>query len=265
LGTSKWTYQKTMRKESRKNVWQVAEHRGRIAYFKYPQNEFRRFRLMIANEYVSIFLAAWLGFPVAVLTPATVQGPRGNRVTGYISKQVSAREVITWKTLSAQSKLDPLACVNRIRQLLQAVVFDVWILNKDRTDVNLILHRDDPRGNYDWYLIDFGSALLGSPHNSPFARVKKMAHPQLKKRLRMPSGLPVQLLQHRQCLWEMIDKIERMPTKAIDKAIRNIPRGLIRAKEKRTLKRLLVYRKRRIRAIMTDVLRQLDRTGHALI
>ncbi|WP_134687155.1 HipA family kinase [Brevibacillus migulae] len=186
MGRALWRFQFPMTKESRKKVWRVRDRKGNIAYFKFRLQKpwFKRDKSMIANEFIAISLARKLGLPVARLSRAIIKGRSKRPVKGYISRQVNANEVITWKKACDDVKANPQRYINDTHLLARTIVFDVWILNKDRTDVNLILYRDYPWEKYSWYLIDFGSSLLGSRSNSTYKRIKKRRHPQLRKPLR---------------------------------------------------------------------------------
>ncbi|QRG69666.1 HipA family kinase [Brevibacillus choshinensis] len=254
----RWVYKKTMTKETRKQVWEVKDKAGNIGYFKYPNHKFYKHRRMIANEYIAISLAKNLGFPVAKLVPGTAKGPNKRKVRGYISPCVNAREVITWKRASEEVKQQPAMHVNDVKLLTQVIVFDVWILNKDRTSVNLILYRDHPGEKYNWYLIDHGSALLGSHRNTPFDRVRGIKHPQLNKSIRIPSGMKSLVLQDGKAVEEMVKKVKALPVSVIKRAIKSVPKRLLTKTNQRTIRKILRYRRDRIDRIMRDILAQLD-------
>ncbi|MEJ8545335.1 hypothetical protein Q3F21_08540 [Brevibacillus borstelensis] len=221
---------------------------------------------MIMNEYLAISLAKSLGLPVAKFKPAIVLGPDRKKVKGYISRRVDAKEVITWQRAKKEVQRCPELFVNDIELLAQVIVFDAWILNKDRTSVNLVLYRDSPEEKYNWYLIDHGSALLGSPNNSPFARVKGIKHPQLKKRMRIPSGMQKLVLRNRPAVDEMVKRIQGLPASEINRAISTVPKQLALTKRKKeVLRTLLQYRQKCIDMIMLDILEPIKRNKLGLL
>jgi hypothetical protein len=265
----RWKYAGRMKRETRKKVWKVRDKRGNIGFFKYPYKrtkKSRKHRQMLVNEYLAISLAKSLGFPVANFKPAMVSGPDRRKVRGYISRRVNAKEVITWERAKKEVKYCPEWFVNDIKRLAQVIVFDAWILNKDRTSVNLVLYRDSTKEKYNWYLIDHGSALLGSPTNSPFARVKGFKHPQLKKSMRIPTGMKKVVLSNRSAVDEMVNRIQGLPESEITRAIDTVPKQLALTKRKKEfLRRLLQYRQKCIDLIMLDILDQIKQNKPGLL
>jgi hypothetical protein len=233
-------------------VWIVEDQDGRRGYFKFATKRQWFFSgPMIANEFIAAALARKLGFPVASLEIADVRGPDGKKSKGIVSKAKKAAEVIRWKDAAPEVKRHPEKYVNRTGLLSQLVVFDAWIANIDRsTGKNLILYREHSGEKYNWYLIDHGLALYGSPNkwryygkwNSPTWR-------RLWRHYHVPKGL-LQLQSSAQRLEPMIAKIESLSRSEIDAAIRCAPKGFLREKERQFIRRLLRYRQRRLRKII---------------
>lgn len=225
---------------------------GRRGYFKFATKKQRYYSgPLIANEMISAALAEMLGFPVASLELATVVGPDRKRRNGIVSISEAANEVITWKEADKKVHQRAEDHVKDIELLSTLVVFDAWITNTDRaTGKNLILYRDHEEDKYSWYLIDHGLALYGSPRkwrirgdwkSSVWDKVWIFYH--------VPRGL-LRLQSSFETLEPMIAKIESLPEAKIEEALNCVPKEYLTEKERRFIKRLLLYRQERLQKII---------------
>ncbi|KQL44708.1 hypothetical protein AN963_25405 [Brevibacillus choshinensis] len=261
-----WKYKKAVKNISRKRIWLVRNKKGATGYFKCPQrHRMNKYRLMVANEYIAASLARLLGLPVAKLSQATVRGPKKEKMRGMVSIRIPAAEVITWKQADKMVHLAPEKHVNHSELLAQVVVFDTWILNPDRTSVNIILYRNSLMEKYNWYLIDHGSALFGSPSKSPLFNRVKAKHPQLNKCIRLSNGIKPLIIRNKAAVADMIQKIESLTESDIKRAIKRVPKFHLTKAKKRFIKKLLLFRKRKLGKIMADILDRLNNNFRAVL
>lgn len=218
---------------------------------------------MVANEYIAARLARMLGLPVAALKEIQVKGPRRKKMRGMVSIKANAKEVIPWKKakFSSYSLLE--REVHEMNLLVQMLVFDAWILNLDRTNRNLILYRNRSDELYNWYLIDHGIALFGSPvkwkrswarkkYKTPGAYEKTLHRRKCRKflSLRVPKGLKAYAMKHRSATDHMISRISRLSRQEIDRSIRTVPKGYLKPSEKAFVRSMLLKRQKHIRQIV---------------
>lgn len=163
--------------------------------------------------------------------------------------------MITWQEASAEVKENPKDHIEQYDMLRVLVVFDAWIANIDRASgKNLVLYRNAPVEKYKWYLIDHGHTLYGSPRKWKQWKWNAPIWDKLWVYYHVPQGL-LKIQNSRRVLEPMIRKIESFPTSKIDAALKAVPNGHLRKKERKFIKRLLVYRKRKLRTIMMNWLR----------
>ncbi|HEU4964000.1 MAG TPA: HipA family kinase [Bacilli bacterium] len=232
-------------------VWVVENQYGRRGYFKFARADQWFFSgPMIANEYISAALAQKLGFPTADLEQAKVEGPDGVEQQGIVSLALPALEVITWREANAAVHKHPEKHVHNLERLAQLVVFDAWIANIDRaTGKNLVLHRDKPDEKYNWYLIDHGHCLYGSPRKWKRGQWDTKIWEQLWRYYNVPKGL-LRLQSHYDILLPMIRKIEALNESDIEMAMQTVPKSHLKEKERRFIKRLLLHRQKQLRKII---------------
>jgi hypothetical protein len=205
---------------------------------------------MIANEFIASALARRLGFPVSELEMAEIAGPGGVLQRGMVSCAAAAKEIITWKEAGKRVYLNPAKYVKRINQLRSLIVFDAWITNIDRAaGKNLILFNNGTGEKYDWYLIDHGHALYGSPRkwkrggwNAPIWQKIWCFYHTPKGLLRQQSSWAV--------LEPMVRQIERLTEADIEAALDHAPQGYLSIDKRRFIKRLLITRKKQLRGMI---------------
>ncbi|WCK56388.1 hypothetical protein PP175_10980 [Aneurinibacillus sp. Ricciae_BoGa-3] len=249
----RWKLVKAWKSKRQGQVWIVKNKEGTRGYFKFTTRKQWYFSgPMIANEWIAASLANRLGFPVAQLTTASVRGPDGVIRRGVVSVEVPAQEVITWREADEKVHCAPEQYLNHIEKLCTLVVFDAWIANIDRAlGKNLILYRDHPDEKYNWYLIDHGHALYGSPRKWKRGAWNSLLWQQLWRFYHVPNGL-LRIQSSFSALEPMIRKIESLRSSEIDAALKNVPRGYLRHKESLFIKRLLLHRQKRIRKIIIN-------------
>lgn len=225
-----------------------ADTRG---YFKFATKEQWYFAgPMIANEIIAAALAKRLGFPVCELEMAIVWGPTGIPQEGIVSLQVDAEEVITWREADPAVKLAPEQHIEQFDLLAQMVVFDAWIANIDRAKgKNLILYRNAPDEPYKWYLIDHGLTLYGSPRKWKRGPWNSPLWEQIWRFYNVPQGL-LAAQSDKARLEPMIQKIENLRVSDIDAAVRSAPRRHLQLRDRQFIKRLLLYRQKRLRTMI---------------
>lgn len=261
----KWRYRKRLRKKYGRLIWKVKNRKGRKGFFKstvhrYPR---RNYRLLVANEYIAAHLAKSLGLPVARVIQAHVRGPRGRIRRGLISMQVKGGQVIPWKKAKKKLLKKPHKYVKQAKKLARLVAFDAWILNPDRSDHNLILHKKKSGKKYKWYGIDHGISLFGNPTKWNLRRAKKKfsckkaykfcLHSGDKKKQRIPRGLKRFTRDNRKQLGKMVKKIQAMPKGKLKKAIRRVPKGLLTKAEKKFIQKVLLCRRKHLKKALKRV------------
>lgn len=246
-----WKLKKAWKAKRQGQVWVVQNRAGHRGYFKFATKKQWYFSgPMIANEYIAAALAKKVGIPIAALEMATVAGPGGVLRKGIVSKEVQAKEIKTWKEAGSAVYRNAGKVMNQTDLLQGLVVFDAWIANIDRASgKNLIIYRNSPAEKYNWYLIDHGHTLYGSPRkwkrgawNAPIWRKLWLFYHVPKGLLTIQSSLDR--------LEPMIQKIESLTESDIDAAIRSVPKGYLREKERIFIRRLLLYRQKWLRRII---------------
>ncbi|NGQ94676.1 hypothetical protein G3578_05705 [Brevibacillus sp. SYP-B805] len=226
----------------------MEDQRGREAYFRFTRKKRpKQYRLAVACEYIARALANRLGLPAAKVRTAVLKGKRGKNVYGIVSWKMPAREVVTWRMAGENVHANPEKYVNQFELLRQVVVFDTWIANADRAAGNLILYRNAPTDKYSWYLIDHEKAFYGALGLRTHGRNRHLPK-QTHFRCKVPKGLAVHLKAEH--FAPMIQKIRNLPVSAIDMAMRSVPRGCLKQREKRILRRFLLHR----RNILVDLM-----------
>lgn len=246
-----WTVKREWKHKLQGQVWIVQDGRGRIGYFKYATpHQWYYSGPLIANEFISATLARRVGLPVARLESATVKGADGVYHKGLVSIPVKAKFILTWCDVREQVRCHPELHVQQLKQLRGLVAFDAWIGNVDRgTGKNLVLYRDRPSEKYKWYLIDHGNALW-APRRLKIGAYRSPIWDDVWRYSHVPKGL-LRLQSSWRALEPMIRKIESLGERDIDLAIQSIPNGCLRDKESKLIKRMLLYRQKRLRMMMT--------------
>jgi hypothetical protein len=232
-------------------VWVVADDIENRGYFKFAfPNQWYYSGPLLANELIAADLAKLLGYPVAQLEEAIVLDQDANPQKGVVSLEVSAPQIVTWHDVNEEVVKNPEQYVNQIELLSTLVVFDAWIVNVDRASgKNLVLYRNHSSEKYHWYLIDHGLALYGSPrkwkrgdYDSPFWNKLWMYY-------HVPKGL-LRLQSSASRLEPMIGKIESLKESDIENVLSKVSQEYFRDEERYFIKRLLLYRQKRLRKIM---------------
>ena len=248
---NRWTLKKIFKNKLQGQVWVVENQFGRRGYFKFTTpKQWYYSGPMIADELIAAALAKELGLPVAQLELAIICGPNGVPQKGIVSVAMAARKVITWAEADKKVHENPKLYVNDADLLSTIVVFDAWIVNIDRAlGKNLILYRNNPTEKYDWYLIDHGHTLYDSPRKWKRGAWNSRFWDQLWRFHFVPKGF-LNLQFSLKKLEPMINKIETLPTSVIIRAIKKVPQGNLSPRERFFVRQLLLYRQKRIRAII---------------
>lgn len=249
----RWKLRKVWKEKRQGHVWIVTSNLGRQGYFKFAKAEHKYYSgTMIANEWIAAMLAEKLGFPVAELQLATIIGPDGVVQDGLVSVKVKASEIATWRSVDKNVRHKAERYVNHVELFRMVVVFDAWITNVDRAaGKNLVLYRNDAKANYDWYLIDHGLSLYGSPNkwrrhewNASYWQKLWMFHHVPEGMLRLQSSL--------QELEPMISRIEAMSDQEIDHVLAIGSRQLCDESERQFIRQLLISRRSQLRQMIQN-------------
>jgi len=248
-----WIFKESFLYKKQGSVWKVKATDGTAGYFKYvTPRQWYWSGPMVANELISAALARKLGFPVAELQETEIAMHRGSPVRGIVSMSARAWEVIPWADAGEHVFNDPESHVKDTDLLAALIVFDVWITNLDRfLGANLILYRNRPSEMYNWYLIDHGNCLYGSPRKWERGAWNDPLWDRITTSRYTPKGL-----EHLQTSWPklepMIEKIEALSVAEIDEALRSASHLILRNKERAFIRRLLLARQKRLRQMFTD-------------
>jgi hypothetical protein len=246
---SYWYFVKVIKEIPQGTVWLVEDSYGDRGYLKFArESDWYYSGPLIANEYISAYLANHLGFTVAPLELTSVRGPDGEKHKGVVSRQAIAHEVITWFEAGQCVKDHPEKYINQRKLLRQLVVFDTWIANLDRgLGRNLILARDSQNSKYDWYLIDHGNTLFGSPRKWRRGNWDSRIWYEVGRYCKVsPSLLHSSFVE----LEPMINKIEELREVEIEDALDNVPESFLSADVRAFTKRLLLNRQKKLRMII---------------
>lgn len=246
-----WIVDRVWKEKPQGDVWVVHDTTGQQGYFKIPGRDKYYGGTMIANELIAASLAVSLGFPVAELALATIRGPDGVERAGVVSLQRKARELVTWAQAKPWVRAAPRKHVCNLPKLREMLVFDTWILNTDRgTGKNTILYRDSDQEKYQWYLIDHGNTLYGSPYRWRHRRFDSPHWDQLWKYYTVPSGL-LKVQSRIESLEPMIRRIESLRLEEVEGFVDAVSSEYLPSYERGILLYLLASRKQKLRAIIT--------------
>ncbi|WP_052487347.1 HipA family kinase [Gordoniibacillus kamchatkensis] len=233
------------------SVWVVKDAGGSRGYFKFAVPEQWHYSgTMVANEIIAAELARKVGIPVVVLEHAELAGPDGVVRRGIVSREAAAREVITWKDASAEVRSRPGKYVKNLGKLRGLVVFDAWIMNMDRaTGKNLILYRNSPNEKYNWYLIDHGLTLYGSPYKWEKYPYGSEYWNQLWRYYHVPKGL-LRLQSSGVKLEPMLRKIEAVSKADIVSIVDGVPGQFLPVAQRDFIVTMLTDRQKELRGII---------------
>ncbi|MBU8714761.1 hypothetical protein KM924_19855 [Brevibacillus parabrevis] len=261
----RWRYRKRLRKRYGRLIWKVKSRKGRKGYFKSTvyRHHRKNYRSLVANEYIAAHLAKSLGVPVAKVMQAHVRGPNGRIKRGIISIKGKGSKVIHWKKVKKKWLKKTHKHIKGAKKLARLVAFDAWILNPDRSNRNLILHKKKSWKKYKWYGIDHGISLFGNPTKWNLRRARKKfsckkaykfcLHSGEKKKQRIPKGLKRFTRDNRKQLEKMVKKIQSLPKGKLKKAIRRVPKGLLTRAEKRFIEKVLLCRRKHLKKALKRI------------
>lgn len=248
---NEWIVDKLWKEKLQGDVWIVHNESGQRGYFKVPGRNPYYGGTMIANEIVAASLARILDFPVADVLVTKLRHPDGQEWAGVLSIQKEASELLTWQETSAAVKANPSLHVRNMQRLRELVVFDAWILNTDRgAGKNLILHRDSGEEKYDWYLIDHGNTLYGSPYRWRIAHWRSRHWDYLWRYSRVPQGL-LKEQSDIKLLTPMIKRIQTISTSTIRDVVGQVSPAFLPKYERRVMLWLLLRRQEKLYRVMS--------------
>lgn len=121
-----------------------------IAYFKYPSSP--DVGPIAANEFIASKLAEKLGLPINKTLFKEFEGVKGVLVNN------TPGEANIWRQYPFKKDIE--RTLHNAERLSRVVVFDVFILNTDRSPDNFVYTRLN-KGKYEFYLIDHAHSLHG--------------------------------------------------------------------------------------------------------
>jgi len=238
----RWRYIKEIsNKRMVGSVWFVQKGEGnelQDGFFKFTNETSYGFSGSVPiNEYMAYLLGKEIGLPLATIVPARI-----NQVEGVISlKKVKDRTLYNWAQM--WKKFDqPLEHVLQSDRLIKMFVFDVWIVNIDRNNRNILFYKSEQFDDlYDFYLIDHGLSLLGAfqwkrkSWDDPYwEKVASYKNKYMK-------GLPEFLLQNEEKLTTYAEEIQTISDRQITKLVDSV-RDLKKS-EKDMVRNFLIQRK----------------------
>ncbi|SDK72922.1 HipA domain-containing protein [Natronincola ferrireducens] len=233
-------------------VWVVSNENNQsiVGYFKHPTQTSIGFSgPLVANEYLSYLLGKELSLPMAETILAEI-----NTIQGIISlKKTQNKKLYNWNKIKNES--NPFAHILHSKELIKMFVFDVWIVNIDRNNRNIILYKTDDKDLYDYYLIDHGLSLLGAFtwkgkdwNNQYWDDVYKYNRRYLK-------GLPVFIVNHQDILYSYVQEVQALHDNRVEEIIEDLPFHLLTASHRDILKKFLIERKKHLHRIIENWLK----------
>ncbi|OEH86547.1 hypothetical protein BHU72_13135 [Desulfuribacillus stibiiarsenatis] len=248
----KWKFENVVAsKESVGTVWYVShvDPTNKRGYFKFPTAKSKKYSgPLSANEYIAYKLANLAKLPVATVELQTI-----NEQLGTVSIKHSANRLLNWTNLYSQfNSKNIFNHIYKPERLVKMFVFDIWILNIDRNNRNIILYRkalDDRSSSlnatniFNFYLIDHGLSLLGAIAWKKRAATSTYWNRVAKYNNRYLNGLPTYLLKHKSLLRKYANMLQKIPNDHVSKIIEDTPDTLLTSHEKSLLKKFLINRK----------------------
>ncbi|TPG90713.1 hypothetical protein EEL32_03535 [Brevibacillus laterosporus] len=223
-------------------VWQVRKGRDgnqQTGFFKYTnRNTAKKLGPVLAMELLSYRLARKLGISVAKIEVVTIQGKKG-----VISYKKGRGRLYNWEEFYQRKGPGAIYKLRFPERLIELFIFDIWIVNVDRHDENIIIF--PTRKAYDFYAIDHSMSLLGAftfrkmPwYSRQWEHVAVYNHHYLQ-------GLPHFIRSYNQ-VKPFIQKIQQLTPVVIKQTVRRIPPSLLTKEQKKQVERVLLRRQRNL-------------------
>ncbi|ERM19226.1 HipA family kinase [Brevibacillus halotolerans] len=223
-------------------VWQVRKGREgnrQIGFFKYMnRSTAKRLGPVLAMELLSYRLARKLGISVAKIEVVTIQGKRG-----IVSHKKRKGRLYSWEEFYRRKGPRAINELQSPERLIELFVFDIWIVNVDRHNENIIIFPTQKA--YDFYAIDHSMSLLGTftfrkiPwYSKQWEHVALYNHHYLR-------GLTHYIQEYSQ-VKPFIQKIQRLSPVLIKQTVRRIPGSLLSLTQKQQAERVLLNRQKNL-------------------
>ncbi|WP_054635615.1 hypothetical protein [Thalassobacillus sp. C254] len=174
--------------------------------------------------------------------------------SGVVSERIKRRRLYNWKDLNRRYS-NVFSKLEHPYLLLKMFIFDVWLVNIDRNNRNIILYRKKNSRKYKFYLIDHGLTGFGSftwKHvnwdSSYWEDIKRYNNHYL-------TGLRRYIKKHQKKLWSYVREIQSFPDLKVSQIITKIPSDLLTEHQKNILITFLVQRKHRLHTIIERFVR----------
>lgn len=262
---SRWRLVKRLSKKPHGHVWilqRVTENGVQRGYFKFRTRRQAFYGgPLVANELIGARLARELGLPVAELQCIKFRGRHG-----IVSIAVTAPWRRRWRELPRTIRENVHQHFVNPDGLFGMFVFDVFTYNIDRrSGKNLIVYRDRGESLLNWYLIDHGHALFGSPYK--WKRIGRWTDPvwdQIMPQYYLPRGLKSQITCFSQ-LEPWIEKCESLPDDTLRAIVSDVPAKFLPRRVADNILSILQYRRARLRRILRSWIHNLERQREQLV
>ena len=228
-------------------VWLVynKENPSITGFFKHDTNSSKKYSGNVAvNEYLAYLIGKELSLPVASLLQSEING-----IKGVISlKKVNQKILYNWNHI--KNKQNPFRKIINPDLLIKMFIFDIFIVNIDRNNRNIVLYKSDKKELYDFYLIDHGLSLLGAfkwKKKSPVAEYWDDVDHYNNRYLK---HLPNYLLRNKKMLMHYTKEIMTLDNDRITNLINEQPHDILDDRSKERLNEFLIKRKSNLNKIV---------------
>ena len=236
-----WSITEQWKCKPQGQVWRVADKNGRTGFFKFAfRRQWYYAGPLVGNEWIARRLATEAGLSSAQVEVAHIRHG-GAELFGIVSLPRQGARLLDWSCLSDAERIRAADSVHQMNRLVGTIAFDSWLTNIDRgSGRNVILYKDGDE-RYRWYLIDHAYALYGSPRKWEMHGATTQHWLDIWRFYHIPRGW--QKLATRGVLWEMAERIRRVPRSYIQDVIASVPDPSYSDRIKRDVSRMLLYRK----------------------
>ena len=153
----------------------------------------------------------------------------------------------------SKKKRNPFNHIEDALGLLKVFVFDVWIINIDRNNRNIILYKSKENSlRYNYYLIDHGLSLFGAftwKHQSWKSDYWNHVYKYNRRYLK---GLPGFIVNNLEKLNYCITELQGLPDSRIEEIIQQLPSDILIPRNRRIIKNFLIKRKANLNTIIEN-------------
>ncbi len=225
-------------------VWKVRSKDGQAGFFKFAySNQWYYAGPLVGNEWLAKHMANAVGLASAQVEVAHIRH-QDAELFGIVSLPHEGARLLDWSTLPGLARLRATERIHKMSRLVGTIAFDTWMTNIDRgSGHNIILYKEAD-GLYHWYLIDHAYALYGSPRKWDMHGADTVHWSQIWRFYHIPRGW--RRLATRSALFDMAERIRRVPRSYIQDAIAAVPDPSYSDRVKREVLRMVLYRQRQL-------------------